>query len=327
MKSLLLRSLTFVAALAPAVLVLPCAAQSFPAKPVKVVVPFPPGGGGDFLARVTQERFAAGLGQPVIVENKPGAGGIIGTDSVAKAAADGYTVVLGNIGTHAINQVVYKKLPYHPANDFAPVAHATNVVYAVAVGPKLSAVRSLAELIETARKQPGGLSFGSGGIGQGPHLGGELLKLHAKIPLVHVPYKGGGPMMTDMLGGRLDLLVADLPTLMGQLQKGSVRLLAMTSNSRSALFPEVPTAAEAGLPGLEMYAWQAMFAPAGTPPEVVRRLNAAFTTALKTPEVAEKILASGSEIVASTPETLGGFQGRELKKWQQLVTDAGIEPQ
>lgn len=301
--------------------------QAFPSRPVRVVVPFPPGGGGDFLARVTQERFAAALGQPVVVENRPGAGGIIGTEAVARAAADGYTLVLGNIGTHAINLAVYASLPYHPARDFAPVAHATNVAYAVAVGPKQSAVQSLADLIRAARSQPGGLTFGSGGNGSGPHLGGELLRLHAKVPLVHVPYKGGGPMMTDLLGGQLDVLVADLPTLMGQVKKGSVRLLSMTSTSRSALFPDVPTAAEAGLPGLEMYAWQALFAPAGTPPAAVRRLEAAFIGALKSPEVASKITASGSDIVAHGPEALAAFQNRELDKWQKLVREAGIERQ
>lgn len=302
-------------------------AQPFPNKPVRVVVPFPAGGGGDFLARVTQERFSAELGQPVIIENKPGAGGIIGTDSVAKAAPDGYTLALGNIGTHASNAATYKKLPYQPANDFVPISHATNVVYAVAVGPKQSAVKSLSDLLRVAREQPGGLTFGSGGNGSGPHLGGELLKLHAKIPMLHVPYKGGAPMMTDLLGGQLDVVVADLPTLMPQVKAGTVRLLAMASDKRSPLFPDVPTAAEAGLPGFEAYAWQALFAPAGTPPEIVRRLNAAFTTALKAEDVAPKITASGSQIVASSPEALRAFQAQELRKWQDLVKSAGIELQ
>lgn len=302
-------------------------AQPYPNKPVRVIVPFPPGGGGDFLARVTQERFSAELGQPVIVENKAGAGGIIGTDSVAKAAPDGYTLVLGNIGTHAINQAVYKKLPYHPVTDFVPITHATNVVYAIAVGPKQAAVKSLPDLLRVARQQPGGLNFGSGGNGSGPHMGGELLKLHAKVPMVHVPYKGGAPMMTDLLGGQLDVLVADLPTLMPQLKSGNVRLLAVTSNARLPQFPDVPTAAEAGLPGMEMYAWQALFAPAGTPPDVVRRLNAAFNAALKSDEVSSKLITSGSQVVAGSPEALANFQAQELRKWQELAKSSAIELQ
>ncbi|MDQ3189070.1 MAG: tripartite tricarboxylate transporter substrate binding protein [Pseudomonadota bacterium] len=319
--------LNFLCAVITAAYAVSGSAQPFPNKPVRVIVPFPPGGGGDFLARVTQERFSAELGQPVIIENKPGAGGLIGTDSVAKAAPDGYTLVLGNIGTHAINQAIYKKLPYQTATDFVPITHATNVVYAIAVGPKQIAVKSLADLFRVARQQQGGLNFGSGGNGSGPHMGGELLKLHAKVPMVHVPYKGGAPMMTDLLGGHLDVLVADLPTLMPQLKQGGVRLLALTSNNRLALFPDVPTTAEAGLPGMEMYAWQALFAPAGTPPEVVQRLHAAFTAALKAEDVSSKLVASGSQVVASSPAGLAAFQAQELRKWQELVKSAGIELQ
>lgn len=319
--------LSILCAVVAAVSALSASAQPFPSKPVRVVAPFPPGGGADFILRVTQERFSAALGQPVIVENKPGAGGTIGADSVAKAAPDGYTLLLGNIGTHAIAPAIYQKLPYDAVRDFVPVAHATNTQYGVVVGPKLAGVNTLAELIAAARARPGGLTFGSGGAGQGPHLGGELLKLHARIPLVHVPYKGGGPMVIDLLGGQIDLLVSDLPTVIGQLKKGSLRLIAVPASTRSALFPDVPTAAEAGLPGFEMYAWLAMFAPAGTPAEVVRRLSEAFTAALKAPEVAEKIVASGSVVVAGGPQALADFQQRELQKWQRLVQDAGIERQ
>lgn len=319
--------LKFLCAVVATLWALGASAQPFPSKPVRVVVPFPPAGGADFVARVTQERFSAGLGQPVIIENKPGAGGIIGTDSVAKAAPDGYTVVLGSIGPHAISQVIYKKLPYDAAKDFAPVSHVTNTLYGVVVGPKLAGVNTLAELIAAARARPGGLTFGSGGAGTGPHMGGELLKLHARIPLVHVPYKGGGPMVIDLVGGQIDLLVADLPPVIGQLRKGALRLLAVPASSRSALFPDVPTSAEAGLPGFEMYAWLAMFAPAGTPADVVRRLSEAFNAALKAPEVAEKIVASGSIVVAAGPQALADFQQRELQKWQRLVQEAGIERQ
>ncbi len=303
------------------------AAQPFPSKPVRVVVPFPPGGGGDFLARLAQERFAAGLGQPVIVENKPGAGGTIGADSVAKAAADGYTVVLGNIGTHAISQAVMRKPPYDAVRDFAPVLHATNIVYGVVVGPRLAGVNTLAELIATARSRPDGLSFGSGGVGQGPHLGGEMLGLQAGVKLVHVPYKGGGPMMTDLLGGQLDLLVTDLPTVIGQVKKGALRMLAVTAPIRAEALPDVPTAAEAGLPGLEMYAWQALFAPAGTPPDAVRRLSEAFAAALRSPEVTERIVTSGAIVVAGGPDALAEFQRREIEKWRRVVREASIELQ
>ncbi|MEO5771986.1 MAG: tripartite tricarboxylate transporter substrate binding protein [Burkholderiaceae bacterium] len=304
----------------------PVAAQQYPTRPVTVVVPFPAGGGGDFLARTVQDGFSKALGQQVIIENKAGAGGALGTSAVARAAPDGYTIVLGNIGTHAINPSVYKTLSYDPVKDFAPISHAVNVEYGVIVGKKQN-VASLKELIQVARQNPGKLNFGSGGAGSGPHLGGELFKKHADIDIAHIPYKGGAPMMNDLLGGQIDLVVADLPTVIAQVRAGSLRLLAMASKERSPLMPDVPTTVEAGLEGFEMSAWQALYAPAGTPAPIISRINAAFTKALSAPDVRERLRAAGSEVVASTPEALAAFQGRELQRWAKVAKDAKVELQ
>jgi tripartite-type tricarboxylate transporter receptor subunit TctC len=324
-----LTSRSLVAALAAAfalTIAQPAAAQSYPVKPVTLVVPFPPGGGGDFLARTLQERFSQALGQTVIIENKAGASGSIGSAHVAHAAPDGYTLVLGNIGTHAINAALFKKLTYDPVKDFVPISHAVNVRYAVIVGPRQK-VANLGELVAVARQNPGKLNFASGGAGQGPHLGGEILKRVANIDIVHVPYKGGGPMMTALLAGEVDLMVTDLPSVIGQVKGGAVRALAVTAQQRSAVLPDTPTAAEAGFPDFEMYAWQALFAPAGTPAAIVDRINAAFVQALNAPDVAQRIVASGSEVVASSSAALAAFQEREVRKWTKVIADAGIKPE
>ena len=300
--------------------------QTFPSRPVTVVVPFPPGGGGDFLARTFQPAFARALGQPVVVDNKPGASGAIGSTSVARAEPSGYTIVLGNIGTHAINAAIFKSLAYDPVKDFAPVSHAVNVRYVVVVGAKHKAA-TFGDLIAMARQNPGKLNYASGGAGQGPHLGAELLKQLAKIDLTHVPYKGGGPMVSALLAGEVDLAVTDIPSVIGQIKSGGLRPLAVTSKERAPALPETPTSAEAGLPGFEMYAWQALFAPAGTPAPAVQKLHATFVEALNAPEVRERIAASGSDVVASTPAELAAFQAREIRKWTDLVNAAGIERQ
>jgi tripartite-type tricarboxylate transporter receptor subunit TctC len=318
--------LAILVAVIPAGLAGPAAAQSFPSRPVTVVVPFPPGGGGDFLARTLQPSFAKALGQQVVVDNKPGASGAIGSAGVARAETSGHTIVLGNIGTHAINAAIFKTLAYDPVKDFAPVSHAVNVRYVVVVGAKHKAA-TFGDLIAMARQNPGKLNYASGGAGQGPHLGAELLKQVAKIDLTHVPYKGGGPMVAALLAGEVDLAVTDIPSVIGQIKSGGLRPLAVTARERAPALPDTPTSAEAGLPGFEMYAWQALFAPAATPPAVVQRLNAAFVEALNTPEVRERIAASGSDVVASTPAELAAFQAREIRKWTDLVNAAGIERQ
>jgi tripartite-type tricarboxylate transporter receptor subunit TctC len=320
------KSVIALAAFAAVSLAAPVHAQTYPARPVTLVVPFPPGGGGDFLARTVQERFSQALGQPVIIENKAGASGTIGSAFVAQAAPDGYTLVLGNIGTHAINAAIFKKLAYDPVKDFVPISHAVNVRYAVMVGPKQK-VATLSELIAVARQNPGKLNYASGGAGQGPHLGGELMKRVANIDIVHIPYKGGGPMMAALLGGEVDLMITDIPSVIGQIKAGTLRALAVTSEKRSVALPDIPTTAEAGLPGFEMYAWQALFAPAGTPPAIVEKVNAAFVQALKSPDVAQRIVGSGSEVVASTAAELGAFQKSEIAKWIKVVRDAGIQPE
>jgi len=304
----------------------PAAAQSYPSRPVTLVVPFPAGGGGDVLARALQERFSQALGQPVVIENKAGASGTIGTTYVAKAAPDGYTLVLGNIGTHAINAALFKNLAYDPVKDFTPISHAVDVRYVVVVSAK-GKVSSLPDLVAAARQSPGKLNFGSGGPGQGPHLGGEILKRAANIDIMHIPYKGGAPMMTALLSGEVDLLITDIPSVIGQIKGGSLRALAVTAKERAPILPDTPTTPEVGLPDFQMYAWQALFAPAGTPAPIVDKINAAFVQALRSPEVTQRIVASGSEIAASTPAALGAFQKSEIDKWSRIISEAGIKPE
>jgi len=289
-----------------------------------VIVPFPAGGGGDQLARALQPKLGEILGQPVVVDNKPGAGGGIGTAEAARAAPDGYTFVLGNLGTHAINAAVYPKLAYDVQKDFVPVSHVANVAYFVVVHPAVPA-QSVAELVALAKARPGKLNFGSGGNGTAPHFGGELFKLVTGVDLLHVPYKGGAPMLQGLLGGDTQVIVGDLPTLGQQVKAGKARALAMTSERRSALMPDVPSAVEAGYPDLIMYSWQAMFAPQGTPEAIVQRMSDAIAKALSQPDLRERLAALGFEPIGSPPAALRALVGQELPKWADVARRAGVK--
>ena len=302
----------------------PAAAQGFPSRPLKIVATFEPGGASDILARLLAPRLAESLGQPVLVENRPGAGGNTGTDYVAKSAPDGHTLVMGYIGTHAVNPTLYPKIPFDAVRDFAPVAFVASIPSALVVHPSVPA-KSVPELVALAKSRPGALNYGSGGSGTAPHLGAELFKLMAGVDLVHVPYKGSGPAVTDLLSGQLSLMFNTMIQTIPHVQSGKLRALAVTSARRSAALPELPTVAEAGLPGYAMVGWFGVLAPAGTPKEAVARLNGDILKALALPDVKERLAKLGSEPTdIRTPEQFGDYIKAEIAKWARVVKAAGM---
>ena len=299
-------------------------AQSFPTKPVRLVVPFPPGGAVDFYARVVANPLSELLGQPVVIDNKAGASGMIGADLVAKSAPDGYTLLLGNIASLAINVGIYPKMAYDPAKDFTPIIRTVDVNYVMVVHPSVPA-NTVAELIAYAKANPGKLAYGSAGSGSLPHLATELMKALTGTDMVHVPYKGGGPMVADLLGGSVQVVIGDQANLMPHVKTGKLRALAVGSPKRSANFPEIPTFAEAGLVGFEVIAWQGLVGPAGMPPDVVKRLNDAFNKTMAMPEVRERLLGGGLDPVGGTPDEFGRFIRSEIVKWSKIAKDVGAK--
>ena len=298
--------------------------QLYPSKPIRIIVPFPPGGAVDFYARVVQEPLSEALGQPVIIDNRAGASGMIGADLVAKAPPDGYTLLLGNIASLAINVGIYPKMAYDPAKDFTPIMHTVDVNYVLVVHPSVPA-NSVAELVAYAKANPGKLSYGSAGSGSMPHLSTELMKALAGVDLVHVPYKGGGPMVTDLLGGSVQLAIADQANLMPHVKTGKLRALGVASPKRSAIYPELPTIAESGFAGYEATAWQGLVGPAGMPPDVVRRLNQTLAKVMALPAVRERLISGGLDPVADTPEEFGRFIRSEISKWSKIAKDVGAK--
>jgi tripartite-type tricarboxylate transporter receptor subunit TctC len=292
-------------------------AQPTAAKPLKIVVPWTPGGGVDTLARLLQPSLAEGLGRSVIVENKPGATGAIGVDSVAKSPPDGSTLIIGSPANMVVLALLNPKLPYNPLKDFEPVAMGTLISNVLVVHPSL-AVNSVADLIAMAKAQPGKLTFGSSGVGSSLHLSAELLKLMAKIDIVHVPYKGTAPAVADVAGGQITMLFSD-PSALPLVKAGKLRALAQTMSKRSAAMPDLPTVAESGLPGFELVNWYAFFAPAGTPAPMVARLNAELVRALKLPDVTAKLITGGQDPAPGTPQQLGTFHRDDVAKWSRVV--------
>ncbi|MDO8419246.1 MAG: tripartite tricarboxylate transporter substrate binding protein [Rubrivivax sp.] len=297
---------------------------TYPDKPLRLVVPFPPGGGADILARLIMPKVAQVLGQPIVVENKAGAGGNIGAEAVARAAPDGYTLLYGTNGTHAINASLYRELRFDPIKDFIPVSPMTEIAALLIVDPRLP-IRSVTELISHARAHPGQLNFASAGNGTTSHLAGELFKLQAGIDIVHVPYRGGALAMTDLIGGRVQMMIDVMPNAYPQARAGRVRALAVSTLKRAPGAPEIPTLAEAGLPGFEASAWDGIFVPAGTPPAIVGRLNAAIRQALETPEVAAALRARGAQPVPGTPEAFARFITASAEKWALAVRLSGAK--
>jgi len=299
------------------------AAQAFPAKPIRVVVPWTPGGGVDTMARIVQVKFAEDLGQPVVIDNRAGAAGTIGTDHVAKSPPDGYTLIVGSPGPMSIAAVVQPKLPYKPATDLAPVARTTLISNILVVSPSLP-IHSVSDLIAAALAQPGKLSFGSSGMGSALHLTGELFKLLAKVDMLHVPYKGTAPALADIMGGQTQLMFAD-PSALPLVRSGKLRAIGQTTAKRSATMAEIPTIAESGLAGYVADNWYGVFAPAGTPVPVVARLNAALVKALNDPEVKAKLVAAGQDPAPSTPEEMGAALRADIAQWQRVVDAAKIK--
>lgn len=299
------------------------AAADYPTQTVKIVVPFPPGGGVDVVARVIAPRLSELLGQSVIVENKPGAGSTIGATAVAQAPKDGYTLLLGTASTHGTNPNVYTKLAYDPVRDFAPVALITQAPLML-VANKDVPIKDAADLIALAKQKPGALSFGSYGSGSSNHLVAELLNTMAGIETSHIPYRGSAPMITDLIGGRIQFAFDGIATTVGYIRGGTVRSLGVSTVKRSPILPDEPTVAEAGVPGFEASVWFALFAPSGTPKAVVDLLNAKVNAALAGSEVREAFLKVGNEPVGGGPEVLAAKVESELKKWATIVREKNI---
>jgi tripartite-type tricarboxylate transporter receptor subunit TctC len=299
-------------------------AQPYPSKPIRLIAPFAAGGGADYVARVAGQKIGAALGQPVVIDNRGGAGGAIGTELAARSPADGYTLLLGSQGPFAILPVISPRLAYDPIRDFAPVTVVCSFPFVLVVYPALP-VKSVQELIALAQAKPGQLNFGSPGNGSTTHLANELLKVLAKIDVVHVPYKGVAPAVADVLAGQLQFMSGDLSTLMPQVKAGKLRALAITGAKRSPLVPELPTVAEAGLPGYEASGWFGVIAPASTPREIVARLNAVLVAGLTQTDARERLAALGGEVVANTPTEFAARIKEDLAKWRKLVTTIGLK--
>ncbi len=300
----------------------PAQAQNWPVKPIRLVAGFAPGGISDILARVVGARLGDALGQPVIVENRAGAGGTIAADFVAKSPADGYTLFLAVTATQSIAPYLYAKLPYNPFTDFAPIAMAAITPVLLVVHPSLP-VRNVKDLIALARGKPGELNYASTGTGALPHLTTELFSLRAGIRMNHVPYKGGAPAMLDLVAGQVSLMFDNIPTAIAQVRAGKVRALGVAQAKRTPAAPDIPTLAEAGFPGFEVTSWQGFLAPAGTPAAVVNRLNAEILRVLAQPDVRERLTAQGIEIVTSTPQELAAIIKRDAEIWAKVVKATG----
>jgi tripartite-type tricarboxylate transporter receptor subunit TctC len=310
--------------LAAALAALPMAAhaEGYPSKPIRFVVPYPPGGPLDTIARLLGQKVSESVKQPVIVDNKPGAGGNIGADLVAKAPADGYTILMGAVATHAINPTLYAKIPYDPVRDFSPVTQVASTPNVLVVNPSVPA-SNVREFIAYAKANPGKLNFGSGSTGSAGHLAGELFKSMAGVEMTHIPYKGAAPAMQDLIGGQIHLMFDNMASSLTQVRAGRVKALAVTTAKRSSLAPELPTVAESGLAGFDISTWFGVFAPAGTPREAIARLHAEFTRALAAPDVREKMVNLGAEPVGNTPAEFAAYIRAEAEKYARVIKASG----
>lgn len=299
------------------------AAQSYPARPIRLIVPFPPGGSTDLVARVVGQKMGESWGRQVVIDNRPGANGMIGSDIVAKATPDGYSLVLGTIGPMAINASLYK-MPYDIMRDLAPITYTANIANVLVVHPGIAA-KDVRGLVELARNRPGQLTFGSSGTGGAPHMAVELFKLLAKVNVTHVPYKGGGPAMADLVSGQISGSFASMPSAIGFIKSGKLRALGVSASKRSPALPDVPTVAEGGVTGFSVLDWQGLFTTAKTPPEIVNKLNTEAVRILALPDVVERLGAAGVEIQTATPKAWGDFVASEISKWGKVVKEAGVK--
>ncbi len=299
-------------------------AQAWPAKPIRIVVPFPPGGGTDIIARETSQRVAKATGWTFVIDNKPGAGGNLGVDSVAKSPADGYTIVLGQSSNLAINPTLYSKLPYDPQKDLAPIVLVANAPLVMVTGMN-TPYKSLADVVTAAKAKPGQLNFASPGNGTVAHLTSELFQKAAGVKTQHVPYKGAAQALTDVISGTVDLYMSSVPTLLGQIKQGKLRPLAVSSAKRVDDLPGVPTINESGYRGFDAVTWFGLLAPAGTPKEVIVRLNAEFNKTLKDPELIKRLGDEGADAAGGTPEQFAALIRDEIPRWGKVVKDSGAK--
>ena len=303
------------------------AQNAFPTKPIRFIVPYPPGGPLDTIARLTGQQVSQRLGQPVIIENKPGAGGNLGADAVAKSAPDGYTILMGAVATHAINPTLYKKMPYDAAKDFAPITLLVSTPNVLVINSSVKA-RSVTELIALAKREPGKLNFGSGSNGSAGHLAGELFKSMANVDMTHVPYKGSAPAQQDLLAGQIQIMFDNLASAMPQIKAGKLNALAVTTAQRSGFAPDLPTIAESGgaaLAGFDISTWFGVFAPAGTPKEIIAVFNQEFNRAIRVAEVKEKLDGMGAEAVGTTPEAFQSYIKTEASKYADVIKKSGAQ--
>ena len=304
----------------------PMAAQAqaaYPDKPIKFVVPYPPGGGTDVVARIVQQRLQAALGQPIVIDNKGGAGGSLGTDIVAKSAPDGYTVLF-TLSSHTINPAIFPKLPFDTIKDFEPVGLVASLPQLLAANMAVP-VRTVAEVVAQAKAAPDKFSFASVGNGSPGHLAGELMVLRTGAPMAHIPYRGGSPAVTDVMGGQVPLLWVSIPAAAAQVKAGKLRALAVSTTKRSPAFPDVPTMQEAGVADFEVDSWYAMLVPAKTPRPIIDKLNKALNTVLAEPAIRAQLIEQGADAVGGTPEALGKVIAAEVPKWVKLAKDANIK--
>ena len=301
-------------------------AQGYPNKAIKIIVPFPPGGGTDIGTRIIAQKLSEAWGQPVLVENRGGAAGIVGTEATAKSAPDGYTIMMGNIGTHAINVSLYKKLPYDPVKDFAPISHVAGLPLFVLVHPSVK-VTSIKELIALAKAQPGKLDYSSSGSGGSMHVAAELFKGMTGTHMVHIPYKGGGPAVADLLAGQVPVSFATVLETLPHVKSGRLRALAVTSANRSLASPSVATVAESGVPEYESISWLALFAPAGTPKDIINKISLEVVRIINLPDVKERLLLQGAEPIGSTPEQLAAVLANDIAKYAKVMKAAGVQPE
>jgi tripartite-type tricarboxylate transporter receptor subunit TctC len=304
----------------------PAAAQTtpYPTKPIRLVVPFTPGGSTDILARAIGQELTKAWGQSVIVDNVPGAGGAIGADKVAKAAPDGYTLLMGHIGTLAVNPSLYPKLPYNPVKDFAPVAWVARVPNVLVVHPSVAA-KNVQELVALAKAKPGQLNYGSGGNGSAANLATEYFKLQTGVAMVHIPYKGTAPAVTDLIGGQIQVLFTGAPAVIGHVKSGQLRALAVSSPKRLDALPDLPTVAESGYKDFEADQWYGVVAPAGTPREIINKLNQQINIALNAPELKARLASEGAVATPGTPEAFGALIVREIARWKPVITSGRVK--
>jgi tripartite-type tricarboxylate transporter receptor subunit TctC len=298
--------------------------ETYPSRPIQVVVPFPAGGGVDAIARIFQPKMEEILGQPLVIQNRPGATAIIGTNSVAKAAPDGYTVLF-TLNPHIVNAYLYQQLPFDPLRDFVPISLIATTPNVLAVNPNVEAT-SVRELINLAKAHPGTLNYGTAGVGSAFHLAGALFNVMADVDIVDVPYRGGPQATVDVLSGQVQIIFGNLFTTLPYIKSGQVKALAVTSAKRLAVMPELPTISESGVPGYEFVTWFGVLAPAGTPPEIIQRLYVALEQTIESPDVKKLIAAQGADLVGTTPQEFSGFLQQEMTKWASVIRKSGLQP-